>query len=56
MPTIYVTDPFEEEASGPEMELMTGNIKEEDKGGGGCKRRLRSKPILVLGGCCLTLL
>ena len=49
-------DPIEEEAAeGVDTELMTGKAKEDDEGGGGCKRRLRSKPVLIMGGCCLAL-
>ena len=49
-------DLLEEAAAvGVETELMTGNAKEDDEGGGGCKRRLRSKPLLIMGRCCLAL-
>ena len=50
-------DPMEEAAAvGVDTELMTGKAKEDDEGGGGrCKRRLRSKPVLMMGGCCLAL-
>ena len=42
--------------------LMTGQNGQDDEegattdGGDGCRGRLRSRPVLILGGCCLTLL
>ena len=56
-----VEDAAEAAEGGIHSASMIGQSRQEDEGGGttdgggGCRGRLRSRPVLILGGCCLTL-